>query len=580
MSDSMVDGRLLQGEREAAYGYGEWALVMASDKPDVEIDLGCVSERFRGVLEEIKTAESNMRRVVMMEWVDKQEDADALGKRIDAVGPDDPAPADDEPKGVIGIEGDDWPPLRLKEAHKAEPFPVEVLPPSLARLAVEGAESIGCPVDFVACSALALASGVIGRSASLLLKEGYAVSASLYIAIVGPPGDGKTPALSLAAEPIRGIGRQFANAHETAMAEWEDARAERDRQSDEPEPPEPVERHLDVGDVTTERLIGMIAENPRGLVMVRDELASLFGGMDQYRSGKGADRQFYCGVWSGASQSRHRVGRLRPESLRCDDPFLSIIGCMTPDLLETIADARGRADGLQDRFLFVYPEPRPVSGWSDRGVSQTAKDGWVNIIDRLWMRQMAASSEGAERPHIVQLTDEGRAAWREVNENHAAEINADGFPYAFRGPWAKLREYAGRLALVLSLVRLAAEQSASALATPVVDRRDVEDAWKLIAYFKSHAKRALDYGGPIGSAGVAAQAIVKWIRDRGLTSFTERDVKRARTWIEGEALEEALGHLAKKNAIRVQPSLGGSRGRGRPASPAYDVNPDLHSCHN
>jgi hypothetical protein len=43
-------------------------------------------------------------------------------------------------------------------------------------------------------------------------------------------------------------------------------------------------------DCTTEAMAGVLEQNPRGLVMVRDELAALVCGMNQYKSGKGHDR--------------------------------------------------------------------------------------------------------------------------------------------------------------------------------------------------------------------------------------------------------------------------------------------------
>ena len=536
-------------------------------------DLDVASPAFRLIAEKLAKAssEDKQRERDFYHWLDAQgEDfADAFEAAMRAVDPNSPPPAEDEPVEI----GEPWPLLRLKEAPKAPAFPLRVLPPAVARLAFDGEGAIGCPADFIAVSALGLASGAIGRSASLLLKAHYFASASLYVAIVDPPGGGKTPALNLAAEPIRGIGAQFARDFKAAMEQWKkDCRA---AGKGGEKPPAPMMRHFDIADTTTERLIGLLADNPRGLVMVRDELASLFAGMDQYRSGKGADRQFYCGVWSGATQQRDRIGKFQPESSRVDHPFLSIVGGMTPDLLGTIADAQGRADGLQDRFLFCYPEPRPVPDWSDEGVSQSVKDAWANIIDRLWLRPLAVSSEGLECPHTLHLSRDGRTAWRDLMNDHATEMRAEGFPYALRGPWSKLKEYAGRLALILALLRLAADPAANALDIPDVEARDVEGARELLAYFKSHARRALAYGGPLGDAGNALKAIVEWIKGNALTKFDERDIKQARRWIEDEPLAEALAHLAKRGAIRPlavgpRPAKG-----GRPRSAAYEVNPSL-----
>ena len=70
----------------------------------------------------------------------------------------------------------------LIEMPPAEPFPVDVLPDPVARLARETADAIGCAADFPAVNALAVAAGVIGRSVSLLLKPGYFASPAYTLA--------------------------------------------------------------------------------------------------------------------------------------------------------------------------------------------------------------------------------------------------------------------------------------------------------------------------------------------------------------------------------------------------------------
>ena len=565
-----------EGENPAIRTYDASVIQRVLCGQSVNGETAAMMEPWKGLADRLVSLPLPSRGAVCNEFVLKLGNADEIADSI----------ADQDPNVHPSLieageeSGEAWPPLRLKETPPVAPFPIDVLPPAVARLATEGAESIGCPGDFIACSALAVASGAIGRSASLLLKSDYFAFASLYVAIVGPPGDGKSPALGLASEPIREIGEKLHAEHKEATEQWKEACENRDRKSGEPKPDRPIPRRIDVDDATMERLIGMLGENPRGLLLAKDELTALFEGMNQYKGGRGSDRRGYCTIWSGQLINRDRIGQGAPEYTRCGHPFLSIVGGMTPDLLGTIADAQGRADGLQDRFLFAYPEPRPVPGWSDQGVSQAAKDDWAGVVERLWSRPMEASSEGGNRPRVIRLSADGQTAWRDLMEAHAAEMNADGFPYALRGPWAKLREYAGRLTLVLSLMRHAADPTAHPESLPTATGRDVEDAWRLVAYFKSHAKRALDYGGPIGPAGTAVRAIVEWVRGKGLASFTESEARQARRWIDPEALVEALDHLTKKNAIRPQETAPRPTKGGRPSSPAYQVNPALLATGN
>jgi len=51
---------------------------------------------------------------------------------------------------------------------------------------------------------------------------------------------------------------------------------------------------------STEALQRLLADNPRGLLHVRDELAGWLGSFDRY-GGNGADRSFYLECWNGGA---------------------------------------------------------------------------------------------------------------------------------------------------------------------------------------------------------------------------------------------------------------------------------------
>ena len=112
-------------------------------------------------------------------------------------------------------------PPRVAAPGRAVPPGYSALP---ARdLAEAAAESIGCPVDFPAVAILAAASGIIGRSVILRVKPGYFVSASLYVALVGSPSSGKSPALRAALAPVWRIGQELHDEWRAAMERWNEA---------------------------------------------------------------------------------------------------------------------------------------------------------------------------------------------------------------------------------------------------------------------------------------------------------------------------------------------------------------------
>jgi len=62
-------------------------------------------------------------------------------------------------------------------------------------------------------------------------------------------------------------------------------------------------------DCTREALCDLLRENPRGLLVHRDELAGWARSLNQYKGGKGNDKQFWLNLWSGEPVAVNRRGR-------------------------------------------------------------------------------------------------------------------------------------------------------------------------------------------------------------------------------------------------------------------------------
>jgi hypothetical protein len=561
--------------------YDAWALRRLLAGQPINGELQAVSEPFRRLAEHLASLHLEARHAALDGFLAGCNDSDAIIKALADVDPSGQPPEADADGDQEG-DADGWGPLRLGTLPLAEPFPVDVLPEAAALLVVEGAEAIGCPQDFLAVPALAMAAGAIGRSASLLLKDGYFARGNVYAACVGPPSGGKTPALKIAAIAVRKIDEDLEAEYAQALVRWEEesARLGSDGKKQKPPPP-PRPRRIDIDDATMETIPILLADNPRGLIMVRDELTAFMLGMNQFKGGKGNDRPIALKIWSGDAIKKDRVNHEANVPIRCPHPCLTIVGGLPPDMLGSLIDPMGRVDGFLDRFLLSYPEPLPVADWSERGIPDETIEEWRRLVARLWARPMDVK-EGRTVPHVARFTPEGRAAWRKYYHAHWAEMHAPEFDPALRGPWGKLGEYAGRFALILACLHHAADPTANPVAVLEVGPETVARAWRLVDYFKNHSERvhsAIAIGSGIGG-GRVVKAIVDWLRQGRRESFSEHDIKQARRWIEPEELTRALAYLTKRNVVRPREAPPETSKSGRPLSPAYDVNPLLLDAQN
>lgn len=274
-----------------------------------------------------------------------------------------------------------WPPPDMSIARDdrapAPKFDWEAGPPAWSGWIAETAEDCSAPPDYVAANLLGTASALFGNSRRISPWPGWVEQPHLWIANVGNPSSSKTPALAPFKSVCAALEMDALPAHREEMKRWksesEHARAVADEwkqrvktavkngtpppemPAEAEEPPAPSAPRLLIADATTEQAANILAQNHRGLVLVRSELAGWLGQFDRY-SGAGSDRAFYLECWDGGSHTVDRV-KLNGVPVRVPYASLSIVGTLQPDRLREIFS--GPDDGLAARFLYFWPDPIP-----------------------------------------------------------------------------------------------------------------------------------------------------------------------------------------------------------------------------
>ncbi len=181
--------------------------------------------------------------------------------------------------GVVGVGTDDDTEEPTDCLIPAPPFPLEVLPSVLQDFIAQTAASLPVPVDLVAAPVLACLGAAIGAHREIRPKANWTATTALYIGCVADPGSLKSPALNLAAFPVRAQQQTYEQVYQEAMARYEESLAlytrgldaHRKNQTDTipAKPMKPTLQRTWTADVTTERLAGILYENPHGILIVR-----------------------------------------------------------------------------------------------------------------------------------------------------------------------------------------------------------------------------------------------------------------------------------------------------------------------
>jgi hypothetical protein len=387
---------------------------------------------------------------------------------------------------IDAVDAVDTVSMKLPDAPK---FPVDAMPEGCQKLVSEAAKAIGCPPEFVSVPMLAVLASAIGNSRVIKLKEGWEEGAGIYAAVIADPGEKKTPAMKMALEPAQKEQARLkehylkqADEHKAEMRQWKvDEKANARNDLPAPPPPEaPIMERTMVEDTTVEALAVVLEGTPRGVLVMRDELAGWVRSMDQYKTGgKGADRQFWLSGWSNSHVIVDRKGRVEP--LFLPRPFVSVVGAIQPGVLPELG--AGREDGMMDRFLFAYPLPVP-SAWSDHEISSVSRGEYARLYERLRELHMNTDEHGTPDPVRIHLSPGARELFKGAVNDLGAERHRPGFPTRLKGPYSKLEAYLARLSLILAVAR--------AVDTGVAERVEEDDvlaAVVLVDYFKGMARR-------------------------------------------------------------------------------------------
>jgi hypothetical protein len=445
------------------------------------------------------------------------------------------------------------------------PLPLDAFPPALADYLGQVAEATSSPPDFAALTLLAVAGAAIGNSRGLCLKRNsWYEAARLYAANVGDPSSGKTPSMEAVIRPYQDLQLKLITAYKEAKASYDQALCDYERAlkenralpedqrqplPDVPEEPEQPERFV-VMDATIESLAPLLERNQRGLLMVQDEVVGWVRAMGQYKGGRGNDRQFWLSSWSGKS---HLVDRkcqgLVPVSI--PRPFINVIGGIPPDMLNELADHKGRNDGFLHRVLFVFPRACAGADWSEVTVTDAAKAAWENTLLSLRKLTMQELEDGGLGYRVVEMSTDAKEAWVEWFNAHAAETRSPELPVHLISPWGKLKGLTARLALILHYLWLVQGDGGEG----PLDAASVERAVKLIEYFKGHSK--LVYGQlRVTPEDARLMEIVSWVRQQG--RCTARDLVRAKKVTPTSAAKKFLEELEERGYGRLEWQDGGN----------------------
>ncbi len=496
-----------------------------------------------------------------------------------------------EPSGTM-LSAEPWPepePLGGKLPPVMALTP-EMLPPALRPMVEDIAARMQMPLDFPAVGLMEALAAAVGRRARMQPKERdpWAVIPNLWGGIVAEPGSKKSHVLSEVMQPLKTLEREWQEEHRAAMQEhglaleqaefaksvWKDA-ARKAMQAGKPTPArpteapeEPAQRRLMAGDATMQKMHEILAANPAGILVLRDELTGWFAQLD--KPGREGERTFYLEDWNG--DTGHSIDTISRGSVFVPHLCLSLFGGIQPSRLRSLlAEAlRGGPanDGLMQRFqLLVWPDPlREQRQYVDRERDTAA----ARRVEAIFRRVVLLDPENPVLFRFDAEAQELFRAWLPDLENRAAHPRESA---AMRAHLAKYASLMPSLALLFALC----DGGSNGMVT--LAHAQMAAAW--CDYLESHARRVYSAQAPTEQANAVTLGRHLAAGELGKpgATFSLRELYR-KGWEglgDAESARAALAILEEGGWVRELPAP--ERKNGRPKSARYVISPFLEPRH-
>ncbi len=383
------------------------------------------------------------------------------------------------------------------KGHKRNIF--HALPGELREYILKTAKQIDAPEEIIFMSILAASSAAAGNSLKLKLKPSWIEKAIFFCGVIAEASSGKTPATKAALKPLINHQLHLKKQYDQDMLQYEQNKADFEAHKKEknqkgtkpsqlvPTPKKPPFSQVIVQDATIESLREVFMYNTRGILLYADEMSGWLNSLNQYKGGKGNDKQQWLEIYNGGMLTYNRVGK---EPLIIEEPFISIIGGIQTEIAHKLLNADNEADGFSARFLFVKPETNVI-----RSSFLEEVEGYEAYAKHYELIINVLLSISSNTEPLV-FTEDAKTYFALKNDELKEKQRNAATANTWRAVYGKLNTYAARLCIVLHALTYANNKilykNGHLQEEPILNEIDIQtvvNVWEyLIPYFEEELK--------------------------------------------------------------------------------------------
>lgn len=380
--------------------------------------------------------------------------------------------------------------LRMEAEHIADTgFPLDVFPQKVQAIVLDMLRRNNFKVEYTAVAMLSAVSAALGDTTASVSKANGRPTPPFISFLSDVPDWAKTPPLEAAYRPVR---RHDCEQYKKFKSAWEAYKAAGKDSGQEG----PVLSRTILSDFTPEALMNMHQHNLRGVTIEVDEILAMFNSVKRYNS-KNNLIEDLLSAYSGRPLKSVRKSEARPILIR--QPCINVIGSVQTNLLSEIFRNEYKANGLLDRFLFVYPKDQHISKWQriDRNTPHPDTMGqWRTILNRILSLLCPTNENGnSVCSAVLNMAEDAEAYFYEWYNGIIDTVNAVKDDAEVDSRKTKLDGNAARLSLVFQILKWAAGEGHM----QYIDLDSVKAAIRMIDYYEDTYRRIQE---SIASSGI------------------------------------------------------------------------------
>src|SRR5690606_4361631 len=308
------------------------------------------------------------------------------------------------------VRKENEPKVNIKINKKDLEFPIDIFPQPIQTYISECSATLNSNVDYMGCSLIWLISLCLGNSMKIEIKKGWNEIGTVWMAVVGKAGIGKTPSISNIIFPLeKQNNREIANyIKEYEKFEHYESLTNKEKK-EHPEITKPLKKQFIANDITMEALISLHQENDNSVGVFKDELAGWFKDMNKYK--QGSDLEFWLSTWSGKSVNLNRITRA---GSFVASPMIPILGGIQPSIFNTFYTEENKDNGFMDRMLLSYPDlevDRYNEDEMDYNTIQWYHDTIVSFYETIKFKALKRDRDGVIEAHVIKFNKESKKEW-------------------------------------------------------------------------------------------------------------------------------------------------------------------------